>query len=88
MKGPLIKSIFFLSLASTLIIAAQITEKASLLAGAADRARMAVMCLSLIALSQGVPFFHAGEALRSLSHSMLVPLPPVSLLYSHLEPAR
>jgi len=39
----------------------QITEKAALTVTAAERARMAVLCLSLVALSQGVPFFHAGE---------------------------
>ena len=39
----------------------QITEKAALTVTAEERMRMCVMCLSLIALSQGVPFFHAGE---------------------------
>ncbi len=37
-----------------------VTEKAPLTATAEERARMCGMCLALIALSQGVVFFHAG----------------------------
>lgn len=45
-----------------------IQYKAPESATAADRARMQVMGLSLVALAQGVPFFHAGdEMLRSKS---------------------
>lgn len=45
-----------------------IQYKAPETATAADRARMQVMGLSLVALAQGVPFFHAGdELLRSKS---------------------
>ncbi len=45
-----------------------IQYKAPATASAADRARMQQMGLSLVALSQGVPFFHAGsDMLRSKS---------------------
>ncbi|KAG2494697.1 hypothetical protein HYH03_007213 [Edaphochlamys debaryana] len=46
----------------------QIIEKASVNESADERMRMAVMCLALITLSQGVPFIHAGDdLLRSKS---------------------
>jgi pullulanase-type alpha-1,6-glucosidase len=45
-----------------------IQYKAPLVASTADRARMQEMGLSLVALSQGIPFFHAGsDMLRSKS---------------------
>ncbi|KAG2441246.1 hypothetical protein HYH02_010089 [Chlamydomonas schloesseri] len=46
----------------------QIIEKASVNESPEERMRMAVMCLALITLSQGVPFIHAGDdLLRSKS---------------------
>ena len=46
----------------------QVSEKASNLCLAEERSRMALCCLALIALSQGVPFFHAADdLLRSKS---------------------
>jgi len=45
-----------------------ITEKASLTVMREERVRMQVLCLALLALSQGLPFFHAGDdLLRSKS---------------------
>ncbi|GIL87906.1 hypothetical protein Vretimale_6300 [Volvox reticuliferus] len=46
----------------------QIVEKASINESSEERMRMAVLCLALITLSQGVPFVHAGDdLLRSKS---------------------
>ncbi|GLI65180.1 hypothetical protein VaNZ11_008629 [Volvox africanus] len=46
----------------------QIVEKASIHESPEERMRMAVLCLALITLSQGVPFVHAGDdLLRSKS---------------------
>ncbi|GLC65145.1 Cytochrome c oxidase subunit 1 [Pleodorina starrii] len=46
----------------------QIIEKSSVNESSEERMRMAVLCLALISLSQGVPFIHAGDdLLRSKS---------------------
>ncbi|GFR45769.1 hypothetical protein Agub_g7223 [Astrephomene gubernaculifera] len=46
----------------------QIVEKSAIEESAEERARMCLMCLALITLSQGVPFIHAGDdLLRSKS---------------------
>ncbi|PNH10493.1 Pullulanase 1, chloroplastic [Tetrabaena socialis] len=46
----------------------QVVEKAAATETAEERMRMCVLCLALVALSQGVPFVHAGDdLLRSKS---------------------
>ena len=64
----------------------QVTEKASLTATAAERMRMSVMCLALVALSQGVPFFHAGDSPATCLDLSLSQCPPSPLYLLNIYP--
>jgi hypothetical protein len=78
------ENVAFIGCHDNLTIFDQVTEKAALTVSAAERSRMVMLCLSMIALSQGVPFFHAGKAMEAalVIHSFQRNLKGIELVFS------